>query len=109
MSDLEANTTLGNTSPMLKIVPPILVAIPNNKPSFLDPRLAWVKTSEHPFAKAIRVTAAKVGDILNFEAKSCIKTTKYFSAISATHKNNIGMTQMIKMNMRTEFFEALLK
>ena len=68
-----------------------------------------MKFLEHPYAKAIRVTAANVGDILNFGTKSCIKTNKYFLVISATLKNKTGMAQMIKMNMRTELFEALQK
>jgi len=43
-----------------------------------------------PLAKAIKVTAAKVGESLNLSAKSYIPTAKYLSAIVATHIKRIG-------------------
>lgn len=61
-----------------------------NAPSVFEEAEAEVKMSGAPFAKAIRVTAAKVGESLNLSARSYIPTAKYLSAIVATHIKRIG-------------------
>lgn len=101
------------------ITPPITIvdaninpptADPNdiNAPSNFPPALELDSKSGAPFAKAINVTAANVGDNPNLSERSYIPTAKYLSAMPATHMNKIGKKKQIKINIKIAFLSVCL-
>lgn len=79
ITNVPANTKLPNNAPQ-----------EINAPSVLEEADYELNMSGAPLAKAIRVTAARVGERLNFSERSYIPTARYLSAIVATHKKRIG-------------------
>lgn len=86
----EFHITLDITNVPAKIKLPNKAPQDINAPSAFDAADDELNTSGAPLAKAISVTAAKVGERLNLSDKSYIPLAKYLSAMAATHKKRIG-------------------
>ena len=105
---VELKITFEATIVVAKINPPKQAPYESNAPPSFFPAEEFESMSGEPFAKAIKVTAAIVGERLNLSERSCIPTARYLSAIPATFMKRRGNKKQIKMNIKIAFLSVCL-